>query len=680
MTEATTFSLGAGLPGRAAAQMRPIWVPDLRYDADLLRSRRGRELGVGSAFAVPILSDGEPHSVFEFFSPAPRDAAPILLGILEEVGAQVSGVLERKEAESELRLLEKAVSHLEEAILILTPDVSHPQGPEVVYTNPAIETVTGYGREEVTGRRTEFLFGPKTDEIVRRRTDRCLSDGESVSGEVIAYRRDDSEFVLQYHMSPVRAPDGRVTHLAAVFRDVTDERKAEEAIRRADHDALTGLPNRDLFTRRLERSVERVQTHPDERFAVLFLDLDRFKVINDSLGHLRGDQLLVSLARRLERTVRPADTVARFGGDEFVILVDRVDAVEDVTAVARRIEEELESPFTVGARVLYTTASIGIALSDTGYTLPEDVLRDADAAMYQAKMKGGGTYELFDRSLYDDAVTVLRLESELHRALERGEFELRYQPIVSLDDSRTLGFEALLRWEHPDRGLLRPGEFLGLAEETGLIVPIGRWVLAEAAGQLQSWQDRFEAATRLRLSVNLSGREFGSEDLVSTIRTVLRDYHLFSETLQVEITENTLIERTDRVGTVLRELREMGVHVSLDDFGTGYSSLGYLHRFPVKELKIDRLFIRRLGGGERPPRRNEEIVRAILALARSLELDVTAEGVENRAQLQRLRRMECPNAQGFYFSRPLTGARVDDVLGSTDGVDAPALAFRPFGA
>ncbi len=676
-TDAARLPLGVGLAGRAAERGHPVWTPDIREDPGIARSQIGRNVGVRSAFAAPIGSNGDLHYVFEFFSPVHQEAEPVLLEVLEEVGSQLSHVLERKQAETDLRLLETAVSHLDEAILILTPDILHPEGPEIVYTNPAIAAITGYSREEATGRRTGFLFGPKTDDIVRQRSDRDLSEGASVTGEVIAYRKDDSEFVLQYHISPVRTRDGRVTHLAAVFRDVTDERRAEEAIRRADHDSLTGLPNRDLFTRRLERSVERARGRSDERFAVLFMDLDRFKVVNDSLGHLRGDQLLVSLARRLERTVRPEDTVARFGGDEFVILVDRVEAVDDVTAVARRIEEELAAPFTIGSRELYTTASIGIALSDTGYTLPEDVLRDADAAMYRAKAKGGGSYEFFDRTLHEDAVSVLRMETDLHRALEGDEFELHYQPIVSLDENRTVGFEALLRWNHPERGLLLPSEFLGLAEETGLIIPIGRWVLDEAGRRLRSWQEHLEDASRLNLSVNLSAREFGSEALVSTVRTVLRDHDLVPDTLRVEITENTLIDRPDRVESILHELREMGVSVSLDDFGTGYSSLAYLHRFPVKMLKIDRLFIRRLAGGTGRKKRNEEIVRAILALARNLELAVTAEGVENREQLRRLRSMACPTGQGFYFSRPLTPDQADDVLlpsGGARNSTAPTLA------
>ncbi len=655
-----------GLAERCARQGEAIWIEDVDDETEF-RRRTLPSQEVRSALAMPVASDGRVLAVFEFFSGARQEEDPDLLEVLEGVGQQLAEVLDRKEAEDELLLLESAVSHLEEAILVMTPDLDHPDGPMIVYVNPAVEKITGEAPDEVVGQRLGLLFGHKTDRIVRRRARLELSEGDSASGEVVAYRKDDSEFVLQWHMAPVRTGDGPMTHVVAVHRDVTDERRAEEAIRRADHDSLTGLPNRDLFLRRLERSVERVQKEDDDdRFAVLFLDLDRFKVVNDSLGHLRGDQLLVALARRLERTVRPGDTVARFGGDEFVILLDRVDALEDVTAVARRIEQELESPFAIGSRSLYTTASIGIALSDTGYKLPEDVLRDADAAMYRAKSKGGGTYEVFDQTLYDDAVSVLRLETELHHAVDRGDFELHYQPIVSLGEGRTLGFEALLRWNHPERGLLPPGEFLGLAEETGLIVPIGHWVLDEAGRQLQSWQDRFEAATHLSLSVNLSAREFSSESVVPTIRKVLRDHSLFSGTLQIEITENALIDRPGRVEDILHELGEMGVRICLDDFGTGYSSLSYLQRFPVKVLKIDRLFVGRLANGNGAVARNEEIIRAIVALARNLELEVTAEGVETRTQLRRLQRMDCANGQGYYFSRPLTAGRVEKILGTAE--------------
>lgn len=421
MTEAIRFPLGVGLPGRAAAAGEPVWMSDVRDHPGILRRRGGTGMGVRSGFAVPIVSSGKLHSVFEFFSPVPEDADPGILEVLKAVGSQLSQVLERKEAENDLRLLETAVSHLEEAILILSSDAFEPDGPEIVYANPALEEITGYGRTEVVGQGTGTLFGSKSNDIIRRRAERCLSEGESVSGELVTHRKDDSEFVLQYSVSPVEAQDGRVRHLVAVFRDVTDERRAEEAIRRADHDSLTGLPNRDLFMRRLERSLERAQKRPDEGFAVLFMDLDSFKEVNDSLGHLRGDQLLVSLARRLEHTVRPGDTLARFGGDEFVILVDRVSAMEDVTSVANRIEEELEMPFAVGGRSLYISASIGIALSDMGDAAPGDLLRDADVAMYRAKSRGGATYEVFDRSLSDGAVSVLRPESDRPRRAPRSE-------------------------------------------------------------------------------------------------------------------------------------------------------------------------------------------------------------------------------------------------------------------
>lgn len=412
VTEAIRYPVGVGLPGRAAAAGEPVWMPDVQDDPDFLRRRGSTGMRVGSGFAVPIVSHGKLYSVFEFFSPVPEATDLGILEMLEAVGRQLSQVLERKEAENDLRLLETAVSHLGEAILILSADAFDPDGPEIVYANPALEEITGHGRTEVVGEGTGTLFSSKAHDVIRLGAVRCLSEGESVSGELVTQRRDDTEFVLQYSVSPVEAQGGRVTHLVAVLRDVTDERRAEEAIRRADHDSLTGLPNRDLFMRRLERSVERTQKRPDETFAVLFMDLDSFKLVNDSLGHLRGDQLLVSLARRLERTVRPGDTLARFGGDEFVILVDRVDAMEDVTSVAHRVGEELEAPFAIEGRNLYTTASIGIAISDAGDASPGDLLRDADAAMYRAKERGGGTYEVFDRSPGDDDVSSLRPDTD----------------------------------------------------------------------------------------------------------------------------------------------------------------------------------------------------------------------------------------------------------------------------
>jgi diguanylate cyclase (GGDEF)-like protein len=443
------------------------------------------------------------------------------------------------------------------------------------------------------------------------------------------------------------------------FRDVTARKTAEmRLVHDAFHDALTNLPNRSLFTDLLARSIGRARRRADYNFALLFLDIDRFKVVNDSLGHLIGDQLLVAIARRLERCVRPGDTVARLGGDEFTVLLDDIVDASDATRIADRIQRDLNMPFNLSGQEVFTSASIGIALSGSAYERPDDLLRDADIAMYRAKALGKARYEVFDADMHARAVTQLQLETDLRRALDREEFRIHYQPVFSTTLNRIIGFEALVRWQHPQRGTIMPDEFVTAAEETGLIVVIGRAVLREACRQIKEFQREFPQQPPLTMSVNISGRQFRQPDLVDHIARALGAWDVAPGSLRVEITESTIIDNASQAAEMLLRLRELGVRIDLDDFGTGYSSLSYLHKFEMDTIKIDRTFVSNIGeAGE-----NAEIVKSIVNLARSLDLDVIAEGVERPEQLALLKSLGCELVQGYLFSPPLTAEAARTLL------------------
>jgi len=433
----------------------------------------------------------------------------------------------------------------------------------------------------------------------------------------------------------------------------------------AFHDSLTGLPNRAMFTELLKAEIESSQRPNGHMFAVLFLDLDRFKNINDSLGHTHGDLLLVAFAERLERTLRPVDTLARFGGDEFAILVSGMTDATDAVRVAQRIQDELSQPFVLDKNSAFATASIGIALSSSGYDRPEDILRDADIAMYRAKENGKARYELFDSGMHARAVSRLQLESDLRQAIERKEFCVYYQPIVCLQTGRLAGFEALVRWNHPRRGVVSPADFIPVAEETGLIVPIGEWVLTEACAQVRQWQLDSPSHRSLSLSVNLSARQVAQPDLLERIKEALESSKLNPHCLKLEITESVVMENAEAAALMFKQLRSLGVQLSIDDFGTGYSSLSYLHRFPLNYLKIDRSFVMRLTTDN-----DNAIVRTISTLARNLGMEVIAEGIETEEQYQQLKMLGCEYGQGYLFSRPVACDGVPHLLAQDARRDA----------
>ncbi|MEH1818149.1 MAG: EAL domain-containing protein [Nostoc sp.] len=445
-----------------------------------------------------------------------------------------------------------------------------------------------------------------------------------------------------------------------LLSEITERKRVEsQLLHLAFHDALTGLANRAAFMNRLKHAINFSKRHSDYLFAVLFIDLDRFKVINDSLGHLNGDQLLLATASRLEVCVRSIDTAARLGGDEFTILLEGIQDVSDAITVAERIQHELALPFELDGQEMFITASIGIALSSTvDYQHPEELLRDADTAMYRAKLLGRARYELFNSEMYASALARLQLETDLRRAIEREEFRVYYQPIVSLASGSILGFEALLRWQHPERGLLHPADFIPLAEETGLIFSIGNWALHEACRQMQAWQVCHRSNLLEKISVNLSVKQFSQPDLIEQIGKILHSTGLDAGTLALDITESVIVENGDQATAVILQLREMGIELSIDDFGTGYSSLGRLYNFPISMLKIDRSFISPMSANSK----NLEIVEIIITLAHKLGVDVLAEGVETKEQLALLRKLNCEYGQGHFFSLPLNNLAAEALI------------------
>lgn len=453
---------------------------------------------------------------------------------------------------------------------------------------------------------------------------------------------------------------------------IQQARTLEKLLHEATHDALTGLPNRANFSHFLKDKIDTAHRRGLFNFAVLFLDLDRFKIINDGLGHVVGDKLLVAISERLKNCLRAGDIVSRFGGDEFTILAHRVNAPEDAIEIAERLQNGLSAPFKLDGYEVFTSASIGITLAESGRHTPEEFLRDADTAMYRAKASGKARFEIFDPEMHIRNMNLLQMENDLRRAIDRREFAVFYQPILDLENGKVCELEALLRWEHPEHGLIAPNEFIPVAEETGLIVPIGRWVLEESCRQIGKWQKQFGLENRLSVSVNLSAKQLIHANLTAQISEIMRTTGICPRSLKLEVTETSVMENADVALEILSGLCALGVRISSDDFGTGYSSLNYLHRFPFERLKIDRSFVGRMDKDAK----SEEIVRTILLLAANLNLEVVAEGIETKQQFQQLRELGCRLAQGFLFSKPVTAVEIASIL--KDGLPLEFDSFTPY--
>jgi diguanylate cyclase (GGDEF)-like protein/PAS domain S-box-containing protein len=530
----------------------------------------------------------------------------------------------------------------------------------VVFFSTRWKSMLGYQESEI---------GDKPDEWFNRIHD---ADRERVNQEIAAHQEGSvPQFESEHRVLhkdgtfrwmlcrglAVHNGSGKISRMAGWQTDITEGKVS---------DPLTGLPNRLLFADRVGRLIKHAKRRKDYLFAVLFLDLDGFKMINDSLGHLVGDQLLVGVASRLEKCLRATDTVARLGegfvvarmgGDEFTVLLEDLKDPGDAKLAAERLMKAVTSAFMLGGREVFTSLSIGIALSNPGYEQAEDILRDADTAMYRAKSMGKARYEIFDADMRASVVARLQLETDLRRALEHGEFHNVYQPIVSLAAGQIVGFEALLRWQHPTRGLLGPEEFIRVAEETGLIRDLGWWNLREACRQMTNWRTDYRAYSQLTMSVNLSPKQFLQPNLAEDIGSLLRELNLPPQALKLELTESTVMGDPSAAIEMLQQIKSLGISLAIDDFGTGYSSLSYLHRFPLDTLKIDRSFISSIGNGQ-----DTEIARTILPMALNLHLDVVAEGVETIEQLVLLKKLQCKYGQGYYFSKPLSAEEAGSLL------------------
>ncbi len=613
--------------------------------------RRARALGERMSLDVRVVAGIDRWARIHMAPVSKGPDEPMgLVGTIEDVTVEVTARMALAAREAEYRML---AEHSTDFLSRHTIDGTF------LYASPVSRAMLGWDSEAMLGRTPKQLEldHPDDMEIIERNWVGALREERSRTAAYRARRRDGSIVWLETTFRAVRGPGGEALEMVCVSRDISERKSAElELAHRALHDGLTGLPNRTLFLDRLGQALRRARRR-DRGVAVVFLDLDRFKLVNDSLGHKAGDRLLVDVAMRLSSALRPSDTLARFGGDELTLLCEDIGDAEHARAIAQRLLETFAEPFLVQDGEAFLQASVGIALSRDGFEAPEDLIRDADAAMYRAKARGQGV-ELFDEAMRQDVRDRLALEAALRRGIGRGELRLHCQPLVSLADARIEGFEALVRWEHPERGLVPPGSFIPLAEETGLIVPIGAWVLNEACATLRRIIDETGMAS-LQVSVNVSPRQLQQPDFVAQVRAALEDNGLEPSCMVVEITESAIMEAG--AAAILRALKDIGVRLAMDDFGTGYSSLAHLRRFPLDVIKVDRSFVAALGDGQ-----GSSIAGAIVSLAHALGLRTVAEGIEDDEQRRAVLALGCDVGQGFYFARPMPADDLTRLLAASN--------------
>ena len=595
--------------------------------------------------------------------------------------------LRQKTQSERLRLLESVAIHARDSILITEAEPTDLPGPRILYCNAAFTRTTGYSEAEVIGMTPRILQGPKTDPASRAKLREALARWKPIEIELMNYRKDGSEFWVELSIVPVADENGWFTHWVSVQRDITERKEADELTTRvriaevknealateiqerkrveaellytAFHDNLTGLRNRAFFMERLTATIGHSRDLSAHGCAVIFLDLDRFKAVNDSLGHIAGDVLLREVGSRLIRCARPQDTLARIGGDEFALLVESVDNLATAIEIAESIITALRAPIRIGQQTIFPSCSIGVVQALDLYQSPEDLIGDADIAMYQAKRAGRGDYAIFRESMRAQAMATLALQTDVRLAMNRGEFLLHYQPIVNLAAGSIDGFEALIRWQHPQRGLVSPAEFIPVAEEIGLIREIDRWVLREACAQLKMWHDCFGNGA-LYISINTSATELTDVSFYDEAKNVLREFNLEPGNIQIEMTEGVFLLPSSNITLALNKLRALGVRVAPDDFGTGYSSLSYINRYPVDTIKIDRAFV----SGMCSQKRTLAIVDLVIKLADALGMSVVAEGIEHADEAMILSKMGCSHVQGYYFCRPVCGDEISSLLES----------------
>ena len=563
------------------------------------------------------------------------------------------GNVERQRAESDLRQRQRAIESSSNGIMIAAANAP---GYPITYVNPAFERITGYAGEDVLGQSGRILLGSDREQLGLQEILAALREEREGNAVLRNYRKDGTLFWNELSISPVRGEDDNVSHFVGIINDITERKLYEEQLEyQASHDGLTGLPNRNLLADRIGQALTYAERYR-KLAAVLFVDLDHFKFINDSLGHDMGDRLLQIAGQRLTECVRTIDTVARHGGDEFVLVLPDLTESEDAAKVAQKMQNALGQPFKIGEHEFVVSCSTGISIYPRDGEDAQTLLKNADVAMYRAKEHGRNNFQFYTNELNNKVVARMAMEKHLRRALERNEFVLHYQPQVDLRSGRITGMEALIRWNSPELGFVPPDNFIYLAEETGLIVPIGEWVIRTACAQNKAWQDA--GLTPLVMAINLSPRQFRQEGLAESIAAIVQDTGLEPRYLELEIIESLVMHDVDSALAILRKLKELGALLTMDDFGTGYSSLSYLKRFPFGKMKIDKSFVRDITSDPD----SAAITRAIITMAHSLNLKVIAEGIETEGQLGYLRSQSCDEMQGFYFSRPVTAPEFEKLL------------------